>query len=301
MIPRYSAWNEYGDENEEEAVYDNASEVAIDVADFPGNDEVEEEDVSSPSASSAPTRRRRKKKKRKRRRQPSPSPPPSTVSLYASPESDEDEDIDPAQLMRERQALIEQRLGEERTQKMHLLYTMDIMRQNYGTQYSRLYTVQDTLEDIETEFFRSQQFIHIENAIHGLDKMVKGLSVGIELGFNYLRPFGLSIEGYAHAVAQEGDKFAETYAQIYAKYGHYVRVENPVASLALQLGSVGLKCVQRGNGNGNRRIYVAPDSDSDSDSEEARAPRQPVLGTPPAPRPAPRYPSGPQLYAETSS
>jgi Family of unknown function (DUF5767) len=106
---------------------------------------------------------------------------------------------------------------EEKKEKADLLTKLSRL-QSKGFQLTRTFTMDNTLDEIKTEFDRLMDAKNLENSIKFQRQMMMGLVTGMEMLNNKFDPFGWQLDGWSESVHENVDDFDEVFEELYDKY-----------------------------------------------------------------------------------
>lgn len=113
----------------------------------------------------------------------------------------------------------QQRLSmeEERKEKADLLNKLARL-ESKGFQIMKRFTMDNSLDEIKTEFDRLMDARNLESSIKFQRQMMVGLVTGVELMNNKFNPFDWQLEGWSESVHENLDDFDEVFEELYDKY-----------------------------------------------------------------------------------
>jgi hypothetical protein len=106
---------------------------------------------------------------------------------------------------------------EEKKEKADLITKLSRL-QSKGFQLTRTFTMDNTLDEIKTEFDRLMDAKNLENSIKFQRQMMMGLVTGMEMMNNKFDPFGWQLDGWSESVHENVDDFDEVFEELYDKY-----------------------------------------------------------------------------------
>lgn len=106
---------------------------------------------------------------------------------------------------------------EERKMKSDLINKLNRLEAK-GFQISRKFTMDNSLDEIKTEFERLMDSRNLENSIKFQRQMMMGVVTGLEMMNQKFNPFDWQLDGWSESVHENVDDFDEVFEELYDKY-----------------------------------------------------------------------------------
>ena len=106
---------------------------------------------------------------------------------------------------------------EERKQKSDLINKLNRLEAK-GFQISRKFTMDNSLDEIKTEFERLMDSRNLENSIKFQRQMMMGVVTGMEMMNAKFNPFDWQLDGWSESVHENLEDFDEVFEELYDKY-----------------------------------------------------------------------------------
>ena len=106
---------------------------------------------------------------------------------------------------------------EERKEKADMINKLNRL-ESKGFQISRRFTMDNTLEEIKTEYDRLMDARNLEGSIKFQRQMMMGVVTGLELMNNKFNPFDWQLDGWSESVHENVDDYDEVFEELYDKY-----------------------------------------------------------------------------------
>jgi hypothetical protein len=129
---------------------------------------------------------------------------------------------------------------EERKEKVDLLNKLQRMEQK-GLTPSRRYTMDNTLEEIKTEFTRLADARNLESSIRFQRQAMMSVVTGLQWMNDKFDPFDLKLDGWSESVHENLEDFDEIFEELYDKYKERGKMP-PEARLVMALAGSGFMC-----------------------------------------------------------
>ena len=129
---------------------------------------------------------------------------------------------------------------EERKEKVELLNKLQRMEQK-GLTPSRRYTMDNTLEEIKTEFTRLADARNLESSIRFQRQAMMSVVTGMQWMNDKFDPFDLKLDGWSESVHENLEDFDEIFEELYDKYKERGKMP-PEARLVMALAGSGFMC-----------------------------------------------------------
>jgi hypothetical protein len=110
-----------------------------------------------------------------------------------------------------------------------------------GFPVSRKYTMDNSLEEVKTEYFRLVDARQLETSIKFQRQMLMGAITGMEWLNNRFDPFDLKIDGWSETVHENVEDFDEIFEELYDKYKDRGKM-SPEMRLIMAVGGSGFMC-----------------------------------------------------------
>ena len=129
---------------------------------------------------------------------------------------------------------------EERKEKVDLLNKLQRMEQK-GLTPSRRFTMDNTLEEIKTEFSRLADARNLESSIRFQRQAMMSVVTGLQWMNDKFDPFDLKLDGWSESVHENLEDFDEIFEELYDKYKERGKMP-PEARLVMALAGSGFMC-----------------------------------------------------------
>ena len=106
---------------------------------------------------------------------------------------------------------------EERKEKADMINKLNRL-ETKGFQISRRFTMDNTLEEIKTEYDRLMDARTLDGSIKFQRQMMMGVVTGLELMNNKFNPFDWQLDGWSESVHENVDDYDEVFEELYDKY-----------------------------------------------------------------------------------
>lgn len=106
---------------------------------------------------------------------------------------------------------------EERKMKSDLINKLNRLEAK-GFQISRKFTMDNSLDEIKTEFERLMDSRNLENSIKFQRQMMMGVVTGLEMMNQKFNPFDWQLDGWSESVHENVEDFDEVFEELYDKY-----------------------------------------------------------------------------------
>ena len=106
---------------------------------------------------------------------------------------------------------------EERKEKGDMINKLNRL-ESKGFAISKRFTMDNTLEEIKSEFERLMDARNLEASIKFQRQMMMGVVTGLELMNNKFNPFDWQLEGWSESVHENVDDYDEVFEELYDKY-----------------------------------------------------------------------------------
>ncbi len=110
-----------------------------------------------------------------------------------------------------------------------------------GFPVSRKFTMDNSLDDIKTEYFRLVDARNLETSIKFQRQMLMGAITGLEWLNGRFDPFDLKLEGWSESVHENVEDFDEIFEELYDKYKDRGKM-SPEMRLVMAIGGSGFMC-----------------------------------------------------------
>ena len=128
----------------------------------------------------------------------------------------------------------------EKKEKIDYINKLQRLEQK-GFPVSRKFTVDNSLEDIKTEYFRLVDARNLETSIKFQRQMLMGAITGMEWLNGRFDPFDLKLEGWSESVHENVEDFDEIFEELYDKYKDRGKM-SPEMRLVMAIGGSGFMC-----------------------------------------------------------
>jgi hypothetical protein len=129
---------------------------------------------------------------------------------------------------------------EEKKKKTELINKLQRLEQK-GFQVSRRFTLDNSLDEIKTEYTRLVDARQLETSIRFQRNMMMGLVTGIEWMNNKFDPFDVKLDGWSESVHENIEDYDDIFEELYDKYKERGQMP-PEARLLFQLAGSGFMC-----------------------------------------------------------
>lgn len=130
--------------------------------------------------------------------------------------------------------------GAEKKEKGDYLNKLQRLEQK-GFPVSRKFTMDNSLEEIKTEYFRLVDARNLEISIKFQRQMLMGAVTGIEWLNGRFDPFDLKLDGWSESVHETVEDFDEIFEELYDKYKDKGKM-SPEVQLIMKLAGSGFMC-----------------------------------------------------------
>ena len=128
----------------------------------------------------------------------------------------------------------------EKKEKSDYLNKLQRLEQK-GFPVSRKFTMDNSLEDIKTEYFRLVDARQLETSLKFQRQMMMGAITGIEWLNGRFDPFDLKLDGWSENVHENIEDFDEIFEELYDKYKDRGKM-SPEMRLIMAVGGSGFMC-----------------------------------------------------------
>jgi hypothetical protein len=129
---------------------------------------------------------------------------------------------------------------EERKEKTELLNKLQRMEQK-GLTPSRRFTMDNTLDEIKTEFSRLADARNLESSIRFQRQAMMSVVTGLQWMNDKFDPFDIKLDGWSESVHENLEDFDEIFEELYDKYKERGKMP-PEARLVMALAGSGFMC-----------------------------------------------------------
>ena len=129
---------------------------------------------------------------------------------------------------------------DEKKKKTELINKLQRLEQK-GYQVSRRYTMDNSLEEMKTEYARLVDAKQLETSIRFQRNMLMGMCTGLEWMNNKFDPFDVKLDGWSESVHENVEDYDDIFEELYDKYKERGQMP-PEARLVFQLASSGFMC-----------------------------------------------------------
>jgi len=129
---------------------------------------------------------------------------------------------------------------EEKKEKSDLLNKLQRLEAK-GFPVSRKYTMDNSLEEMKTEYFRLVDARQLETSIKFQRQMLMGAITGVEWLNGKFDPFDLKLDGWSESVHENVEDFDEIFEELYDKYKDKGKM-SPEMRLVMAVGGSGFMC-----------------------------------------------------------
>ena len=130
--------------------------------------------------------------------------------------------------------------AEEKKEKSDLLNKLQRLEAK-GFPVSRKYTMDNSLEEMKTEYFRLVDARQLETSIKFQRQMLMGAITGVEWLNGKFDPFDLKLDGWSESVHENVEDFDEIFEELYDKYKDKGKM-SPEMRLIMAVGGSGFMC-----------------------------------------------------------
>ena len=106
---------------------------------------------------------------------------------------------------------------EERKEKADMINKLNRL-ESKGFSISRRFTMDNSLDEIKTEFDRLMDARNLEGSIKFQRQMMMGVVTGLELMNNKFNPFDWQLDGWSESIHENVDDYDEVFEELYDKY-----------------------------------------------------------------------------------
>jgi hypothetical protein len=110
-----------------------------------------------------------------------------------------------------------------------------------GFPVSRKFTMDNSLDEVKTEYFRLVDARQLETSIKFQRQMLMGAITGMEWLNNRFDPFDLKLDGWSESVHENAEDFDEIFEELYDKYKDKGKM-SPEVRLMMAVGGSGFMC-----------------------------------------------------------
>lgn len=129
---------------------------------------------------------------------------------------------------------------DERKEKTDLLNKLQRMEQK-GLTPSRRFTMDNTLDEIKTEFSRLADARNLESSIRFQRQAMMSVVTGLQWMNDKFDPFDIKLDGWSESVHENLEDFDEIFEELYDKYKERGKMP-PEARLVMALAGSGFMC-----------------------------------------------------------
>ena len=129
---------------------------------------------------------------------------------------------------------------DEKKKKTELINKLQRLEKK-GYQVSRRYTMDNSLEEMKTEYARLVDAKQLETSIRFQRNMLMGMCTGLEWMNNKFDPFDIKLDGWSESVHENVEDYDDIFEELYDKYKERGQMP-PEARLVFQLASSGFMC-----------------------------------------------------------
>lgn len=130
--------------------------------------------------------------------------------------------------------------AEEKKEKSDILNKLQRL-ESKGFPVSRKYTMDNSLEEMKTEYFRLVDARQLETSIKFQRQMLMGAITGVEWLNGKFDPFDLKLDGWSESVHENVEDFDEIFEELYDKYKDKGKM-SPEMRLIMAVGGSGFMC-----------------------------------------------------------
>jgi hypothetical protein len=128
----------------------------------------------------------------------------------------------------------------EKKEKTDLLNKLQRLEQK-GFPVNRKYTMDNSLDEIKTEYYRLVDARQLETSLKFQRQMLMGAITGMEWLNGRFDPFDLKLEGWSESVHENIEDFDEIFEELYDKYKDKGKM-SPEMRLIMAVGGSGFMC-----------------------------------------------------------
>jgi hypothetical protein len=128
----------------------------------------------------------------------------------------------------------------EKKEKTDLLNKLQRLEQK-GFPVNRKYTMDNSLDEIKTEYYRLVDARQLETSLKFQRQMLMGAITGMEWLNGRFDPFDLKLEGWSESVHENIEDFDEIFEELYDKYKDKGKM-SPEMRLVMAVGGSGFMC-----------------------------------------------------------
>jgi hypothetical protein len=163
-----------------------------------------------------------------------PAPPPSDGNLFSNSQtaSGPFTTLAPAHS--------QQSAEDEKKEKIDLLNKLQRFEQK-GLPVNRRYTMDNTLEEIKTEYSRLADARNLESSLRFQRQAMMSVVTGMQWMNDKFDPFELKLDGWSESVHENLEDFDEIFEELYDKYKERGKMP-PEARLVMALAGSGFMC-----------------------------------------------------------
>ena len=129
---------------------------------------------------------------------------------------------------------------EEKKEKSDLLNKLQRLEAK-GFPVARKYTMDNSLEEMKTEYFRLVDARQLETSIKFQRQMLMGAITGMEWLNGKFDPFDIKLDGWSESVHENVEDFDEIFEELYDKYKDKGKM-SPEMRLVMAVGGSGFMC-----------------------------------------------------------
>jgi hypothetical protein len=129
---------------------------------------------------------------------------------------------------------------EEKKEKADLINKLERLEKK-GLQVTRRYTMDNTLEEIKTEYARLVDSKNLEASIRFQRQALMSVVTGMEWMNGKFDPFDIKLDGWSESVHENVEDFDEIFEELYDKYKERGKMP-PEARLVMALAGSGFMC-----------------------------------------------------------
>jgi hypothetical protein len=163
-----------------------------------------------------------------------PAPPPSDGNLFSNSQTASGPFTTLAP------APSQQSAEDEKKEKIDLLNKLQRFEQK-GLPVNRRYTMDNTLEEIKTEYSRLADARNLESSLRFQRQAMMSVVTGLQWMNDKFDPFELKLDGWSESVHENLEDFDEIFEELYDKYKERGKMP-PEARLVMALAGSGFMC-----------------------------------------------------------
>jgi len=129
---------------------------------------------------------------------------------------------------------------EEKKEKSDYLNKLQRLEQK-GFPVARKFTMDNSLDDIKTEYFRLVDARQLETSLKFQRQMLMGAITGMEWLNGKFDPFDMKLDGWSESVHENVEDFDEIFEELYDKYKDRGKM-SPEMRLVMAVGGSGFMC-----------------------------------------------------------